>query len=176
MIVTVLLVLVVATAVGMVVALAVRSRADFARQNQVVPGIDSPAPASWAGARSPEAVLHRRLRDAVAALRADERGASLGLGSARQRIEAEALAIDQRLVAAAALPDPHRTPAIARCEPLVASLEATVTELVTRLDAEPGRELLEGAVSDADLRLRALEQARAEVERIDGDTAGGAPA
>jgi hypothetical protein len=167
MIVDVLLVLLVAGLGGFVIALAVRSRRDFAAQNQVVPGVDSPAPASWAGAHSPEAVLHRRLRDAVVALRADERLNRLGLADPRQRIEREALAIDHRLVAAAALPPPHRRAAIDRCEPLVASLEATVAELVTRVDASSSPELLERTVSEADLRLQALEQARAEVERID---------
>jgi hypothetical protein len=171
MIVDVLLVLLVGGLGAFVVALAVRARRDFAAQNQVVPGVDSPAPASWAGAHSPEAVLHRRLRGAVVALRADDRLTALGLTAQRERIEGEALAIDRRLVAAAALPPPHRRPAVDRCEPLVAALEATVAELVTRIDATSDTtsspELLERTVSDADLRLQALEQARAEVERID---------
>jgi hypothetical protein len=160
-------VVVLAGLAGFAVALSVRARREFAAQNQVVPGVDSPAPASWAGAHSPEAVLHRRLRDAVAALRANPQFTALGLAPQRERIEAEALALDARLVAAAALPPPHGAAAVARCEPLVAQLEATVAELVTRVDTGASRELLEGAVAEADLRLRALEEARAEVERID---------
>ena len=65
--ITFLLVAAVAAIVGFGVALTVRSRKDFAEQNEVVPGVASPAPASWAGAHTPEAKLHRRLKEAVAA-------------------------------------------------------------------------------------------------------------
>lgn len=168
MIITLILILVVAAIIGFGVTLAVRARQEFRRQNEVVPGVPSEAPASWAGAHSPEARLHRRLRDAVAAAHQAAEVSSVDLGPATSRIDAEAAALDDRLVAAAALAASHRAAAVQRLDPLVASLEATVASLVERVSDPAGpRELLEGTLDDADIALEALARARAEVEQLD---------
>ncbi len=170
--ITALLVLAVVGVVGFGVALAVRSKQEFSEQNQVVPGRPSPAPASWAGAHSREAKLHRRLGDAVKGAHQNPRFVELGLAAQMTAIDAEALAIDERLVAAAALPVAHRDGAIDQLETKVDELEATIVELVTSVTVADSKEQLEVAVSAADLKLQALAQARAEVEQIDRQVAG----
>ncbi len=152
---------------GFAVALAVRGKREYDRSNEVVPGVASSAPSSWAGAHSPEARLHRRLRDAVAALRANPNLEAHGLSRQTADLEREALAIDERLVAAAALPECTRADAVAAFEPLVTTFEDAVTQLVTSATVADSKELVEQAVTDADLRLQALAAARAEVEQID---------
>ena len=147
-------------AVGAVVAftvmLALRSKQEFAQQNEVVPGRPSPAPASWAGAHSREAKLHRRLGDAVKGARQNPRFVELGLAPQMAAIEAEAVAIDERLVAAAALPAAHRESAIDPLEEHVAALEGAIAELVTSVSVADSKVQLEAAVSAADIKLRAL--------------------
>lgn len=60
-----------------------RVKADQIRDAALIPGVPTNAPASWAGSHDPEARMHRRLRDALAALRAnrdfDDDGALLPL-------------------------------------------------------------------------------------------------
>ena len=162
-----LLALTVVAVVGFGVALTVRSRQDFAEQNEVVPGRPSPAPASWAGAHSREARLHRRLGDAVKGAHANPRFVELGLGEQMAMIDAEAPAIDERLVAAANLPSSHKDEALDRLEEHVVELEATIADVVTSVSVADSKEQLQQAVSAADVRLRALAEARAEVERLD---------
>jgi hypothetical protein len=163
-------------AVGAVVAftvmLALRSKQEFAQQNEVVPGRPSPAPASWAGAHSREAKLHRRLGDAVKGARQNPRFVELGLAPRMTAIEAEAVAIDERIVAAAALPAAHRESAIDPLEENVAALEGAIAELVTSVSVADSKVQLEAAVSAADIKLRALAEARAEVEQIDRRVSG----
>jgi len=157
---------------GFGVALTARSKRDFDEQNEVVPGVRSPAPASWAGAHSREAKLHRRLGATVRSARANPRFIELGLAEQTASIEAEALAIDDRLVAAAALSEPHKSEALDVLEATVAELDQTVAELVTSVTVEDSKELLQHSVSVADERLRALAEARAEVERVDREASG----
>jgi hypothetical protein len=171
-VITALLILAVAAVIGFGVALAVRSKKEFTEQNQVVPGRPSPAPASWAGAHSREAKLHRRLGDAVKGAHANPRFVELGLAAQMQAIDAEAMAIDERLVAAAALPAAHKDAAIDPLEANVAQLEAAIAELVTSITVADSKAQLEVAVSAADLKLQALAEARAEVEMIDRQVAG----
>ena len=162
--------------VGAVVAfgvlLAARSKQEFREQNQVVPGRPSPAPASWAGAHSREAKLHRRLGDAVKGARANPRFVELGLAPQMAAIDAEALAIDERLVAAAALPAAHRDAAIDPLEAHVVDLEAAIADLVRSVSVADSKVQLEAAVSAADIKLQALAEARAEVEQIDQQALG----
>ncbi len=167
-----LLILTVGAVVAFGVMLAARSKQEFSEQNQVVPGRKSPAPASWAGAHSREAKLHRRLGDAVKGARANPRFVELGLAPQMTAIEAEALAIDERLVAAAALPAAHRDAAIDPLEQHVVELEATIAELVTSVSVADSKVQLEAAVSAADIKLQALAEARAEVEQIDQRASG----
>lgn len=154
------------------VMLAVRSKQEFAEQNEVVPGRPSPAPASWAGAHSREARLHRRLGDAVKGARQNPRFVELGLAPQMNAIEAEALAIDERLVAAAGLPTAHRDAAIDSLEQHVVDLELAISELVTSISVSDSKAQLETAVSAADIKLQALAEARAEVEKIDRGISG----
>ena len=170
--ITALLALTVVAVIGFGIALALRSKQEFTEQNQVVPGRKSPAPASWAGAHSREAKLHRRLGDAVRGAHENPRFVELGLAAQMHAIDAEALAIDERLVAAAALPASHRDAAIDALEGHVERLEATIAEVVTSVTVADSKEQLEQAVSAADLKLQALAEARAEVERIDRQVAG----
>ncbi|MFT4656865.1 MAG: hypothetical protein ACJAXA_003325 [Candidatus Aldehydirespiratoraceae bacterium] len=172
MIIVALLVLSIAAVGVFSVMLAARSKKEFAEQNEVVPGQKSPAPASWAGAHSREAKLHRRLGDAVRGARANPRFVELGLASQMNTIEAEALAIDERLVAAASLPRSHKEPAIDDLEAHVDELESTIAEMVTSVTVADSKDQLEAAVSAADIKLQALAEARAEVELIDRRAAG----
>jgi len=170
--ITALLVLSVAAIVGFGVALAVRSKQEFAEQNQVVPGRPSPAPTNWAGAHTREARLHRRLGDAVKGAHENPRFVELGLAPQMAQIDAQALAIDERLVAAAALPESHKDSALDAIEAHVVELEQTIADLVMGVSVSDSRELLEQAVSAADIRLQALAQARAEVEQVDREALG----
>lgn len=172
MIVSLLLLAAVVAIVGFGVALTVRSKRDFDNVNEVVPGVKSQAPASWAGAHSPEAKLHRRLGDAVRAAHNNPRLVELGLSAQTKQIESEALAIDERLVAAAGLPSSHRADAVAALEPHVVTLEDAVATLVTSTTIGQSKELLEQVVSDAEIKLQALAQARAEVEQLDNEAMG----
>lgn len=168
MIVTVLLLAALAAIAAIGIGLTVRVRRDFAAQNEVVPGVPTKAPASWAGAHTPEARLHRRLRDAVAAAHTAADASGMSLDAVTWRIDQEAAALDDRLVAAAALPLPHRDEAVERLEPLVASLEATVAAFVERLASSAGPAELTGhALDETDLALEALARAREDVERAD---------
>jgi hypothetical protein len=171
-IIAALLVLTIAAVVGFGVVLAARSKKEFAEQNEVVPGRKSPAPASWAGAHSREAKLHRRLGEAVRGAQANPRFVELGLATQMNAIEAEALAIDERLVAAASLPAGHKESAIDDLEAHVDKLETTIAEVVTSVTVADSKQQLEAAVSAADITLQALAAARAEVELIDRQAAG----
>ena len=175
MIVSLILAATVIAIIGFGVALTVRSKQDFDDANEVLPGVKSAAPASWAGAHSPEAKLHRRLGEAVRAARNNPRLVELGLAAQTKQLEAEAQAIDERLVAAAGLPASHRAAAVADFEPQVAALEDAVAALVTSTTVSQSKELLEQAVSEADIKLQALAQARAEVEQLDGQASGVLP-
>ncbi len=175
MIVSLILAITVIAIVGFGVALTVRSKKDFDDANEVVPGTKSMAPASWAGAHSPEAKLHRRLGDAVRGAQGNPRLVELGLAAQTKQLEAEALAIDERLVAAAGLPATHRAAAVAEFEPHVVALEDAVASLVRSTTVGQSKELLEQAVSEADIKLQALAQARAEVEQLDGQARGVLP-
>ncbi|MGA9278816.1 hypothetical protein [Ilumatobacter sp.] len=170
--ITALLVLSIAVVIGFGVVLAVRSTGEFREQNEVVPGTRSPAPSSWAGAHSREAKLHRRLGAAVKGAHENPRLVELGLAPQMRSIDAEALAIDERLVAAAALPAAHRDAAIDPLEEHVVALEATIADMVTSITVADSKVQLEQAVSAADVKLQALAEARAEVERIDREVSG----
>jgi hypothetical protein len=175
MIVSFILLATVIGIVGFGVALSVRGKRDFAKQNEVVPGTKSLAPASWAGAHSPEAKLHRRLGDAVRAANGNPRLVELGLAIQTKQIEAEAMAIDERLVAAAGLPTSHRAGAVAEFEPQVAALEDAVAALIKSTTVSDSKQLLDQAVSDADIKLQALAEARAEIEALDRSANGTLP-
>ena len=118
-------------AVGLVWALSGRAR--YRRDNEVVPGVATKAPGSWAGAHSPEAKLHRRLRDAVRGLHASALPDDVGLLEVRATLEQQALAVDERLVAVAALPQPVRAAPLAQVEAAVRAIEQASADLTATL-------------------------------------------
>ncbi len=171
-VIAILFIVVAVAFVGFGVALARSGKKQFDEQNQVVPGMKSAAPASWAGANTREAKLHRRLGDAVKGALQNPRFVELGLAPQMKSIEAEALAIDERLVASAGLAGEHKEQALDALEEHVAGLETTIADMVTGVTVADTKELLQEAVSAADIRLQALAQARAEVERVDRVASG----
>jgi len=153
---------------------AMRNKRAFAKQNEIIAGTPSRAPAAWAGAHSPEALLHRRLRGAVDASRAQLAAAGSGFEDVVAAIARGAQDIDDRLIAAAALPAPHRTAAIAEIEPSVVALENAVAGLAANASSAD-KTIVAGALAEAQQRLDALAAARAEVDQADGSMPSPAP-
>ena len=149
--VLVFLALVVVAAVVAATVVVRSGKRSFAKANEVVPGTATQAPAQWAGAHTPEARLHRRLRDAVGALRANPAMEDAYRMEARVSLEQHALAVDERLVAVAALPERVRVEPMASVAAAVDAVEAAVAALVA-------------PTGDAGDARRGLDQAMAEVE------------
>lgn len=165
--VVVLVALVVAAGgVAGALALAARVRRDFASSNQVVPGVPTRAPDSWAGAHHLPARLHRRLRDAMAALRAnqdfDDDGGMLDL---RVELEQQALALDDRIVAAAALAPELQHEPLAQAAESVSTIEQTVAALAGRSAAQ-AQAALQQALERARERSDLLAQIQAELDQL----------
>lgn len=155
---------------AMVAGLAVQARRQRADRLHVVPGVENAAPAAWAGAHTPEAKLHRRLGDAVRSMRVPPGMSSSLFDAQRVALEQEALRIDARLIAVAALAGSRREEGIAEVATLVDRYEAAVGDLViASLDDSTS---LDAVISESELRLRALQAARAEVEQADRPPAG----
>lgn len=154
--------------IGTVAYLALRNAQDFSDANEVIPGVATRAPKAWAGAHSPEARLHRRLRDSMTALRANRTLDEPALIEVRESLEREALAIDEQLIAAAALPARVRDEPMARVATAVESVEAAVAEVV--LLRGPERSGSRDAIEQIRTRLALVEEARAELAAL-----GGAP-
>ncbi len=152
---TVVLVLVLFVAAAAVAAtMVVRSqKKSYARANEVVPGRATKAPAEWAGAHTPEARMHRRLRAAVEALRANPAMEDAFMLDARVSLEEQAVSVDERLIATAALPEGVRAEPLARLAPAVDAVEAAVAALVS----SPERSGVEQAMADVAQRMAALE-------------------
>jgi hypothetical protein len=140
-------------------AVVISTRRRFAAANQIVPGTATRAPAAWAGAHTPEARLHRRLRDAVAALRANPALEDAWALESRVSLEQHALAVDERLVAVAALPAGVRAAPLAGVAAAVDALEGAVASL-----ASAGPDLT---------RHAGLDQAMAQVEQRVAELAQG---
>lgn len=152
-----------AVAVG-AVALAVTSKRQYRAANEVIPGRPTNAPASWAGAHTPEARLHRRLADVVTALRSHpllEEGT--GRLEARVAIEEQVAAIDEQLVAAAALPERVRAEPLAQVERQVEAVEQAAATLVGAGTAD-GPAAIEQQVDDVRRQLDDLARIRAELD------------
>ncbi|HEX2048662.1 MAG TPA: hypothetical protein VHF27_12920 [Acidimicrobiales bacterium] len=144
---------VVAAVVGATVVVRSQKRR-FAEANEVVPGTATRAPAEWAGAHTPEARLHRRLRDAVAALRANRVLEDAWRMDARVSLEQHALAVDERLIAVAALPERVRAEPLAGVAAAVDAVEAAVASLV----AGPAASRLDQAMAEVESRVASLQQ------------------
>lgn len=161
-------------AVGVVAVLGAVAAAvarDRRRRNQVVPGTDTGAPLAWAGAHTPEARLHRRLRDAVTAVRAiaDPDGSLL---SARVEIERAAVEVDRHLVALSAMHERERAGRIGTASSAVAAIESAAASLADiggagrNVIARSGPGRLQ-AVEEATTRVDLLREAVAELDEVD---------
>jgi len=116
---------------GVVAVLMVVSRHQkqtIAFDNEVVPGMPSNAPPSWAGSHDPEARLHRRLRDAIRALHGVNAYDTASSVNLRAGLEQSALAVDNHLIAIAGLPQPHRDQALPDATGAVEAIEAGVAQ------------------------------------------------
>ncbi len=161
-------ILVVAAGIVGATALAVRSKRKFQADNEVIPGRPTTAPAEWAGAHTPEARMHRRLVDVVAALRAHpllEEGT--GMLEARVTLEEQVAAIDEQLVAVAALPERVRADPLARIDQQVGLVEQAAADLAAAgapTGADPAA--IEQQVDDIGRHLDELVRIRAELDAI----------
>lgn len=165
-------VLIVVAVIAGAAAIAFRSKRSFVESNEIVPGTATRAPTSWAGAHSPEAKLHRRLRDAVLAVRAEPTLTDPGSPGSRAILEQAALDIDDRLIAAAALPATHRDAAIGAVEPAVVALEDAIAKLAAPAGAATSQQALDDAIGAVQSRLIALAEARAELDQFDVTSKG----
>lgn len=154
-------------AVGAYVAL--RNAQDFSDANEIVPGVPTKAPKAWAGAHSPEARLHRRLRDAVAALQSNASLDDPALMTVRSSIEEQALAVDERLIAAAALPKSHRDQPLRQVERAVQAIEGAVASVVELRG--PSMTAIDQGLEDVRTRIQSVEAARAELEGLSSGSA-----
>ena len=150
----VLLLFVVSAAVAATVVVRTQKR-KFAEANVVVPGTTTKAPAEWAGAHTPEARLHRRLRDAVAAVRANPALEDAFRMDARVALEQQAVAVDERLIAVAALPDRVRAEPLASVAAAVDAVEAAVAALAAGPESTTS---LDRAMVEVAERVALLEQ------------------
>lgn len=156
-----LVLVVVAVAISVGAALIARRGArEFELANEVVPGISPRAPASWAGDHSPEARLHRRLRDAVAALPRDD----MDVLEARLAIEQLALAVDEQLVTVAALPDRVRDDPLAQVAAAVEAVEDSVAKVAANELGQGAASGVEDALARLNERVELLAEARRELE------------
>lgn len=139
------------------------SRKQQREYRHVVPGVGPEAPANWFGSHAAEAKLHRRLRDAVKAAHAQAGAPITGLAT----LDQAAVALDQRLIGAAALPDRHRAAAVAELEPLVARFEDSVADLARNSAPHALGSAFDDSMASIQTELDALAQAREEVDRLD---------
>ncbi len=152
-------------AIGTLAYVALRNAQDFSDANQIIPGVPTNAPKAWAGAHTPEARLHRRLRDAMEAVRANTALDDPSLTEVRHQLEQQALATDDRLVAAAALPKGQREVRIEAVTGTVDAIEATVGSLI----ALRGPEVTDvaGELEAIRTRVRLITEARSELAALD---------
>ena len=153
-----LLLMVGAAVVAAAYVIARAGKREFAEANEVVPGTSTRAPAEWAGAHSPEARLHRRLRDAVAALRANPAMEDAFVLEARVTLEQHALAVDDRLIAVAALPKDVRSEPLAAVAAAVDAVEAAVASMAAGPPLADGRSGLDRALAEVEHRVATLQQ------------------
>ncbi|MBX3314243.1 MAG: hypothetical protein KF906_07970 [Actinobacteria bacterium] len=162
-------------------------RSNYEQSNQVVPGTPTAAPTSWLGSHDPEARLHRRLIDAVRALRANQQFDTLGTYlDLRVELEQQAVMIDNELVAVAALPIAQRQEPLAKLTEAVESIEVAIGELA-RTSAQSASDQLARTLDGLRERSTTLEEAKAALDELDrraepspdeapGTAAGGDPA
>ncbi len=164
-IVLIAILLVVSVGVGVVAgALALSSRRSYRAANEIVPGVGTGAPASWAGAHTPEALLHRQLRDAMLGLSRHPRRDDPSFLDLRVSLEQQALAVDEQLIAVAALPEGHRAEPLAVVTAAIEAVEGAVVALATTMSAPAPS--LEQSTAELTERFHLIEEARAELDRL----------
>lgn len=142
------------------------SRKQQREYRHVVPGVGPEAPADWFGGHAPEAKLHRRIREAVKAAHAQPGAPVSGLAA----LDNAAVALDSRLIGAAALPPSHRAAAVAELAPLVQRFEDNVAEFARGAAPDALGIAFDHSMDTIRAELDALAAARAEVERMDRHT------
>lgn len=150
--------------VAVVAYVALRNAQDFSDANEVVPGVKTNAPKGWAGAHSPEARMHRRLRDAVAALQANASLDDPAMAPVRSSIEEQAIGVDERLIAAAALSKQHREEPLRQIDKAVHAIESAVAGVVELRGPSMGA--IDQGLEDVRARMLNVEAARAELEAL----------
>lgn len=165
----VLLGLIVVALVGAVAVagvIALRNKSAFERNSRLAPGLSTSAPTSWAGSHDPEARLHRRLRDALVALSTnqafDHNGSLLDL---RVELEQQAMALDEQLVATAALPLHLRRQPLERITGAVGVIEQAVADLAASSAGEAAVRL-DAALDDIRTRTTLVAEARAALDAL----------
>ncbi|MET9327176.1 hypothetical protein [Tsukamurella sp. NPDC003166] len=127
----------------------------FADSADLIPGRPGRAPAEWTSSTAPEALLHQRVRYAIAdvhrgavapAVPPPADSAVHGPESDLAALDDAVFTLDDAIIAAAQLSGEERTTALAELEPKVAALESLTGTL---WDAPSGRrrELIDGVTA-----------------------------
>lgn len=145
-------------------AIVMAQKRKLERAMQVVAGVATQAPPSFAGGHTPEALLHRRLRDAMAALQANPNPTDVL--QAQAALARQALTIDERLAAMAPLADHRKTQPLAQATAAVDAIEAAVASVLTMTtgSAPLDSAAVDRAVADVHERVALLAEARREVD------------
>lgn len=146
----------IAGGIAFAVALAKKGQDRYDAQNELVP-VAGDAPAEWAGSHSDEAKLHRRLIAVMQDLQAMSRVGEEDVTGLELRVELEqhALAVDRRLVKAAAMPVAARGPELAEIEVSVAAIEEAAEDLSRRI-AQDGASADVMGLEDLSARIKGM--------------------
>lgn len=159
------LVLALLLVVGATVAyVALRNAQNFSDANEIIPGRATNAPKGWAGSHTPEARLHRRLRDAMTAMRGNSSLDDPAMLEVRLALEDQAVAVDERLIAVAALPKGRRERLLESVAESVDAIEAAVAGLVELRG--PTTDDVDRTIADVHRRLEIVRDARAELDQL----------
>ncbi len=102
----------------------------FARSTELIPGQEGRAPAEWTTATSPEALLHRRIRYAIADVHHNPLvDGETELQRARGDLYEAVFELDDKLISATGLPEPEQQERLEELEGAVALLEELPTKL-----------------------------------------------
>ncbi|MBY8860526.1 hypothetical protein K7711_28930 [Nocardia sp. CA2R105] len=142
---------------AIVMTIARHQKQSIAYDNQIVPGMPSNAPSSWAGSHDPEARLHRRLRDAIRALHGVNAYDTASSVNLRAGLEQSALAVDNHLIAIATLPQSHRDQALPDATAAVEAVEAGVAQYVSAT-TKPDPVALEAGLQGVQTSIDAITQ------------------
>lgn len=121
--------------------------------------------AAWAGQHTPEAKLHRRLHDAVAALPAEDPNVL----EARLAIEEVVRAVDAQLVSVSKLPERVRAQPLAQVTAAVEAVEDGVARVAANELGAHGAAGVEAALAQLQERMALLAEAHRELD--EGGTA-----